>query len=185
LRHSIPIYILFDAVLRERKVLMKRSLMLILALVLAATALGAQSADSISKASTGIYYKDTSLSGEDLWKAIETYSCAISVATVNADGTPNAAVVIPGITKDRAYLYFGLAPNQTGVNFRERRFAVVTVIGYTAPSATTKMIATGARIIVEYVSDPAVQARLIEDNKDKKASPSTIFMKIVRVLPIG
>ena len=164
---------------------MKRSLVFILALVLAASALGAQSADSISKASTGIYYKQTSLEGENLWKALETYQCAISVATVNADGTPNAAVVIPGITTDRAYLYFGLAPNQTGINFKERKLAVVTVIGYAAPTATSKMFTSGARIIVEYVSDPTLQAQLVEANKDKKATASTIFMKIVRVLPIG
>ncbi|HEY9053313.1 MAG TPA: pyridoxamine 5'-phosphate oxidase family protein [Rectinemataceae bacterium] len=164
---------------------MKRSLAIAFALVLAVMALGAQSADSISKASTTNYYKQTSLSGEDLWKAVESYACSVSVATVNADGTPNVAVVIPGVTKDRQYLYFGLAPNQTGINFKERKFAIVTFIDYKAPTATAKMFTSGARVVVEYVSDPAVQARLVEENKDKKATPSTIFMKILQVLPIG
>ena len=43
----------------------------------------------------------------------------------------------------------------------------------------------GARIIVEYVSDPELSARLREENKDKGAAPTTIFTKIVKVLPIG
>ena len=166
---------------------MKRFFVVLLIAAVGITGISAQSADSISKASTGIYYGKTSIAGEDLWKALETYECAISVATVNADGTPNAAVAIPGVTADRAYLYFGLAPNQTGVNIKERKFAVVTAYSYTPPSksADKKMLSIGARIIVEYVSDPATIARLIEENKDKKASASTIFMKIVKVLPIG
>lgn len=96
-------------------------------------------------------------------------------------------MVIPGVTKDRAYLYFGLAPNQTGIDMKERKYAVVTAYQYTSPSkaADKKMLSIGARIILEYESDPATLARLIEENKDKKASPSTIFMKIVKVLPIG
>ena len=166
---------------------MKRICIVLLVAAIGIAGISAQSADSISKASTGIYYGKTSIAGEDLWKALETYECAISVATVNADGTPNASVVIPGVTADRAYLYFGLAPNQTGINMKERKFAVVTAYNYTSPSksADKKMLSIGARIIVEYVSDPATIARLIEENKAKKASPSTIFMKIVKVLPIG
>lgn len=166
---------------------MKRFILVVAVLALSLTGLAAQSADSISKASTGIYYGKTSIAGEALWKALETYECAISVATVNADGTPNASVVIPGVTADRNYLYFGLAPNQTGINMKERKFAVVTAYDYTSPSKSVdkQMLSIGARIIVEYVSDPATIARLIEENKDKKASPSTIFMKIVKVLPIG
>jgi len=166
---------------------MKKLGIVVLVLACMAVGISAQSVDSISKASTGIYYGKTSLAGEDLWKALESYECAISVATVNADGTPNAAVVIPGVTNDRAYLYFGLAPNQTGINMKERKFAVLTAYNYTSPSksADKKMLSFGARIILEYVSDPATIAKLIEQNKDKKASPSTIFMKIVKVLPIG
>jgi hypothetical protein len=70
---------------------------------------------------------------------------------------------------------------------RERKFAVVTAYNYTPPSKTAdkKMLSIGARIIVEYESDPATIARLIEENKSKRASASTIFMKIVKVLPIG
>jgi len=125
------------------------------------------------------------LSGEELWKALETYQLSVSVATVNADASPTTPVVIPGVTKDRQHLFFGLAPNQTGANMKERKLAIVTAIGYIAPKGDQKMTYSGARIILEYVSDPAVQKKLVEQNKDKKASDSTIFLKIVKILPIG
>jgi len=164
---------------------MKKILIILVAFVLLAASIGAQSIDSISKASTSNYYTKTSLTGEDLWKALETYQLSVSVATVNPDGSPNAAVVIPGVTKDRQHLFFGLAPNQTGINMKERKLIVVTATGYIAPKGDQKMTYSGARIIAEYVSDPAVQKKLVEQNKDKKASDSTIFLKIVKVLPIG
>jgi len=164
---------------------MKKILSILVAFVLLAAGIGAQSIDSISKASTSNYYTKTSLTGEDLWKALETYQLSVSVATVNPDGSPNAAVVIPGVTKDRQHLFFGLAPNQTGINMKERKLIVVTATGYIAPKGDQKMTYSGARIIAEYVSDPAVQKKLVEQNKDKKASDSTIFLKIVKVLPIG
>ncbi len=164
---------------------MKKILIILVAFVLLAASIGAQSIDSISKASTSNYYTKTSLTGEDLWKALETYQLSVSVATVNPDGSPNAAVVIPGVTKDRQHLFFGLAPNQTGINMKERKLIVVTATGYIAPKGDQKMTYSGARIIAEYVSDPAIQKKLVEQNKDKKASDSTIFLKIVKVLPIG
>ena len=164
---------------------MKKILIILVAFVLLAASIGAQSIDSISKASTSNYYTKTSLTGEDLWKALENYQLSVSVATVNPDGSPNAAVVIPGVTKDRQHLFFGLAPNQTGINMKERKLIVVTATGYIAPKGDQKMTYSGARIIAEYVSDPAIQKKLVEQNKDKKASDSTIFLKIVKVLPIG
>ncbi|MBL8966670.1 MAG: hypothetical protein JNG85_06645 [Spirochaetaceae bacterium] len=145
----------------------------------------AQSADAISKASTTQYYAKSSLQGDELWKALETMQCAISVATVNADGTPNAAVVIPGVTKDRSALVFGLAPNQTIENFKARKFAVVTAYIYN-PTATEKLDRNkGARIVVEYISDPAEIKRQIEDNKNPRITEKSTFMKIVRVMPLG
>jgi hypothetical protein len=164
---------------------MKKVLISLLALGFIVAGIGAQSVDLISKASTSNYYTKTSISGEELWKALESYQLSVSVATVNADGSPNAAVVIPGVTKDRQHLFFGLAPNQTGINMKERKLIVVTATGYTAPKGKVGMSYSGARIIAEYVSDPALQKTLVEQNKDKKASDSTIFLKIVKILPIG
>ena len=164
---------------------MKGTVALVCFVLVAALGLAAQSVDSISKASTSFYYAKSSLDGEELWKALETRQCAISVATVNADGSPNAAVIIPGVTKDRAYVMFGIAPNQTILNLKERKLAVITAYIY-APAATDKLERNkGARIIVEYVSDPELVKKLAEENKDRGASAQSTFMKIIKVMPLG
>lgn len=164
---------------------MKRSPILVLLALALLLPLSAQSADAVSAASTVQYYAKSSLQGEALWTALEARLCAIAVATVNADGSPNAAVVIPGVTADRGYLIFGLAPNQTLGNFTERKLAVVVAYVYD-PKATDKLERNrGARIVVEYVSDPATVKRLAEANKDRGASEKSVFMRVVRVLPLG
>jgi len=163
----------------------KRILLAVLVAHVLCLGAAAQSADGISKASTTQYYEKSSLKGDDLWKALETMQCAISVATVNADGTPNAAVVIPGVTKDRTALVFGLAPNQTIENFKARKFAVVTAYIYN-PTATDKLERNkGARIIIEYISDPAEIKRQVEDNKNPRITEKSTFMKIIKVMPLG
>ncbi len=164
---------------------MKRVMsVLFVALTLSLSA-AAQSVEAISKASTTQYYAKSSLQGEDLWKALEARQCAISVATVNPDGSPNAAVVIPGVTKDRTALIFGLAPNQTLENFKARRLAVVTAYIYTPAAADKLERNKGARIVVEYIADPELQKKLIEANKEAGAREGSIFMKIVKILPLG
>ncbi len=147
--------------------------------------LSAQSADAISKASTSYYYAKSSFQGEELWAALDARLCAVSVATVNADGSPNAAVVIPGVSKDRTAIIFGIAPNQTSENIAARKLAVITAYLYT-PSATEKLDRNkGARIVVELITDPALIKRLAADNKDKGATEKSTFMRIVKVLPLG
>lgn len=157
---------------------------MILALLVASGAV-AQSADSISAASRTAYYAKSSLDGEELWKALETRQCAVALATVNGDGSPNLAVVIPGVDIERKALYFGIAPNQTLENLKSRRLAVLSAYIY-APSATDKFERNkGARIVLELVSDPEAVAALLDRNKGRGVSPATIFLRIVRVLPIG
>lgn len=141
--------------------------------------------DSISAASKAFYYAKSSLTGEDLWKAIEQRAGAVVVSTANEDGTPNAAVIIPGITKDRSALIFGIAPNQTLENLKARHVAVITIYIYT-PTATDKFERNkGARIIAELITDKAEIERLAAENKDRGASPQSTFLKIVKILPLG
>lgn len=141
--------------------------------------------DSISAASKAFYYAKSSLTGEDLWKAIEARAGAVVVSTANEDGTPNAAVVIPGISKDRTALIFGIAPNQTLENLKARHVAVVTIYIYTASAADKFERNKGARIIAELITDSAEIARLATDNKDRGASAGSTFLKIVKILPLG
>lgn len=142
-------------------------------------------ADAISKASTVAYYAKSSLTGDALWQAIESRSGAFSVATVNPNGTPNAAVVIPGISKDRTALFFGIAPNQTLENIKNKKLAVLTIYLYNATASDKFERNKGARIILELITDQAEITRLVELNKDRGASATSIFMKIVKVLPLG
>ena len=143
------------------------------------------STDAISAASKVAYYEKSSLKGEDLWTVIEKRAGAVVVATTNANGTPNAAVIIPGITKDRTALIFGIAPNQTLENIQARKVAVVTIYVYNAAATDKFERNKGARLIVELITDTQEIKRQVEQNKDRGATEQSIFMKIVKVLPLG
>ena len=178
---------------------MKRLIVLALAfaLVVSAAAFG-QSADSISAASVKNYYP--ALTGQDLMQALKNSSdtsagagnkrnWACSMSTVNADGTPNVAVVIPGYADDET-VRFGLAPNQTLVNLKARKMGVLTLyIRDPGAPADKKDPVTGraytdygARLILELIEDPAAIKTLLEKTKSREG---TLFLKIVRVLPLG
>lgn len=163
---------------------MQRSILLIAALLLALGA-SAQSADSVSAASKTAYYAKSSLTGEDLWTVIAARQAAVSMATVNADGTPNAAVVIPGVTKDRSALMFGIAPNQTLENLKARKFGVLTAYLYNPTAAEKLERNKGARILLELITDQATIDRLVLENKEGGASATSIFLRVVKVMPIG
>jgi uncharacterized protein YnzC (UPF0291/DUF896 family) len=136
--------------------------------------------DAKASASVTYFYEGSSLKGEDLLKAITERKCAISVATVNADGSPNAAVVIPAVA-DAETLMFGLADNQTKVNLMERKQAVVTAYIYN-PTAENKLERNvGARLVVEYISDEAKINELNEKTKLK----GMMYVKILEIKPLG
>lgn len=139
------------------------------------------SVDSISSASVTNYYQESSLKGEALFDALRERRCAIVVSTTNVDGSPNGAVVIPGVANEST-LMFGMAENQTKVNLIERKYAVITAYIYN-PDAPEKLKRNvGARIIVSYIADPAEIKRLL---KETGAREGTIFVKIEEVLPLG
>jgi hypothetical protein len=116
-----------------------------------------------------------------LFTALKARKAAVSVATTNADGTPNAAVVIPGVVDEKT-LMFGLADNQTKVNLKERGYAVITAYIYTPDAQDKFQRNIGARLVVKYISDPAAIQTLMELTK---AAPGTIFVQIEKILPLG
>jgi len=137
--------------------------------------------DSISAASKTYYYESSSLTGTKLMDAISGRKGATTVATTNEDGTPNIATVIPGVAGEN-HLMFGISPNQTSANMKERKLAVLTVYIYT-PSAVEKADRNiGARVILKLVEDPI---KLNELMLKTKGTASTIYMEIVKVLPLG
>lgn len=138
-----------------------------------------RSLDSISSVSLTNFYEESSYSKEEILEALNERKAAVSVATVNEDGTPNASIVIPGAYDDNT-LVFGLAENQTGINFKEREFAVVTAYIYDGEAEDRLERNQGARIIIRYNEE--LNDRLIEENQPREG---TIYMEIVDVLPLG
>ncbi len=108
----------------------------------------------------------------------------MTIATTNVDGSPNLSVVIPGISQCGNYLVFGMEENRTGVNFVERKLAVVSFYEYNPPKEIDPQnrLATGdrgCRVIVQYPGD-----EINEELNVGRARPA-IFMEIVEVLPLG
>jgi len=167
---------------KEDKMTKKFSVLILMLLVLTAAAIAAPDVDTITAASGMPYYKNSSYNLEQLKASLAAYpyKAAISVATVNADGSPNAAVVIPGLTADGRYLTFGLAGNRTRDNFIERELAVVMFYEYT-PSADKANRNKGCKVVVKYVGNPENE-RLNRAAGNEKPS---LFMEIIEILPIG
>lgn len=139
------------------------------------------SADSISAASGQYYYAGSSYDRDAFVAALKAYPYAgsVTVATVNEDGSPNLAVVIPGLSPDGQYLMFGLADNRTAINMKERKLAVVAIYEY-APKAENKADRNrGARVILEYPGDE--ENERLNAGKDRKS----LYMKIIEVIPLG
>ncbi len=137
--------------------------------------------DAISAASVQNYYVESSLTGPALFEALTKRTVAFSVATSNADGTPNAAVVIPGVV-DENTLMFGLADNQTKVNLIERKLAVIVAYKYSPEEEDRLKRNIGARLVVEYIDDADEVARLMEKTG---ARPGTMFVRILEIMPLG
>lgn len=152
-----------------------------LVMFLAASFAQAEEIDALSSASTKNYFEKDSLTGEKLFEELKKHQGAISVATVNADGSPNAAVVIPGVVNETT-LRFGLADNQTKKNLLERKYAVITYYKYTIGEDGKMKERSGARIVVKAIEEDAAITKL---QKETKARAGTIFVKIMKILPFG
>jgi len=137
--------------------------------------------DTFTSASVVNFYESSALKGEALFTALRNRDTAITVATVNPDGTPNAAVVIPGVVNETT-LQFGLADNQTKLNLQNDKRAVITAYIY-SPKAVSKADRNiGAKLQVELITDAAELKTLFETTK---APVGTIFVKIIKIMPLG
>lgn len=139
------------------------------------------SVDSISAASKAYYYEKSSLTGANLMNAISARKGAAAVSTTNEDGTPNIATVIPGVV-DENHLMFGISPNQTKTNINERKIAVLSYYIYKPEALEKSERNIGARLILKLVED---ETKIKDLMTKTKAAEGTIFMEIVKVLPLG
>lgn len=155
---------------------------ILIAAILLPCALSAQSsaADASSSASK-YYYANVSLDQAGLLEAIDKRLGGCTVATVNADGSPDIAVFVPG-SGDADHIIFGFAPNVTLANIMRTKKAVICYFIYNQAETDKNKKYSGARIVVELEEDPAVLKAI---RSAKKLGDSTTIMKIVKILPVG
>ena len=115
-------------------------------------------------------------------EAMSQYAGLCNVATVNADGTPNLAIFVPGVVDD-SHIMFGWAENATKANVLRDKKAVITydVADPTAESKEERH--AGAVLKVELEEDAKVLEEIRANNES--ISDAYVILKIVEVLPIG
>lgn len=136
--------------------------------------------DAISGASQN-YYEASSFDQKRLWEAIEGREGSCTIATVNADGTPNLIVAVPAVAGD-SHIYFHWADNVTKENARRTGKAAACYYLY-APDEEDKLLRNqGARLCLELETDETVIGKLSRETP--QAAEATIF-RVVQLLPLG
>ena len=139
------------------------------------------SADAAATASatTGLY---TNLDQAALLEAIGQFKGLCNVSTVNADGTPNLAIFVPGVADD-SHIFFNWADNATKANVLREKTAIMSY-DIADPTAEEKAGRhSGAVVKLELEDDAEVLAQLQEANES--VSEASVVLKIVEVLPVG
>ena len=142
------------------------------------TAVSADAAATAS-ATTGLY---TNLDQAALLEAIGQFKGLCNVSTVNADGTPNIAIFVPGVADD-SHIFFNWADNATKANVLREKTAIMSY-DIADPTAEEKARRhSGAVVKLELEEDAEVLAQLQEANES--VSEASVVLKIVEVLPVG
>ena len=170
--------------------IMKKKLAILLGLsLLAAPAFASESeipegtlTDGVSSASVMDFY-GAALEGDDLMNAINSFSGAYIVTTVNEDGTPLSGFFVYSCVKDEDgnyYLQLGLAENQTRANILANGMAYAVYAALPAEDAEAGYCTTGARMELELVTDEELAASLNTSGYD-----TALFAKITSTRPLG
>ena len=147
----------------------------------AASAETTVSADAAATASatTGLY---TNLDQAALLEAIGQFKGLCNVSTVNADGTPNIAIFVPGVADD-SHIFFNWADNATKANVLREKTAIMSY-DIADPTAEEKAGRhSGAVVKLELEEDTEVLAQLQETSES--VNEASVVLKIVEVLPVG
>lgn len=101
---------------------------------------------------------------------------------VNADGTPNIAIFVPGVADD-SHIFFNWADNATKANVLREKTAIMSY-DIADPTAEEKAGRhSGAVVKLELEEDAEVLAQLQEANES--VSEASVVLKTVEVLPVG
>ena len=142
------------------------------------TAVSADAAATAS-ATTRLY---TNLDQAALLEAIGQFKGLCNVSTVNADGTPNIAIFVPGVADD-SHIFFNWADNATKANVLREKTAIMSY-DIADPTAEEKAGRhSGAVVKLELEEDAEVLAQLQEANES--VSEASVVLKIVEALPVG
>lgn len=135
------------------------------------------SPDAVSSASEN-HYQESSFDLERLLQSVKSFEGACTIATVNADGTPNLSVAIPGAVGECIYFYW--ADNTTKANLLRDGTAVVSWYLYHPEAENDAEKYQGARMVVSPITD---------EEELKKAAPdlsaAATVLRIDELLPIG
>ena len=140
----------------------------------------AQNPDAVSSASL-TYYESSSLNQEQLFEVIDQRQGGCTIATVNADQTPNLVVAVPG-TADGKYIYFTWAENATKGNVFRSKEAMMCYYIYDAGAEAKEERNIGARVRLTLVEDEAVIKKLAETTP--AINSATVF-EVKELLPLG
>jgi hypothetical protein len=128
----------------------------------------------------------TNLDQAAVLQAMRQYRGLCTVATVNADGTPNIGVFVPGVA-DANHVMFGWADNATKANFLRDKEAelVYDVVNLGAESKEGRH--QGAVLTIVLEEDPAVLDQIKAALPAAYADNFSAFTvgRIVTVDPIG
>ena len=111
---------------------------------------------------TGLY---TNLELPQLLEEIAKYSGVSVVSTVNADGTPNIAILTPGAAGDDSHIVFNLAPNATRENMLRDKVAMMAFDKPNTAAETKAERHTGAVVKLVLEEDQDVIAALAENSQ--------------------
>jgi hypothetical protein len=136
-----------------------------------------------ASAATNLY---TNLDQAALLAAIGRYQGVCTVSTVNADGSPNLAVFVPGAAGPN-HVMFGWAGNATKANVLRTRQAVMSYDVVNLGAETKEARHQGAIVRLVLEDDPAAleQIRASLPEAYQSGFDAYTVLRIVEIRPIG
>ena len=167
------------------KKMMTLALTAVLAVSLAACGTDATSPAQADVVSTpSVYTKQyTNLDQPTLLAEIDAYTGVSVIATTNADGTPNNAILTPAACGDDSHIMFEMAPNTTKENLMRDKVAEMVFDIPNTTAETKEERHAGAVVRLELEEDPAVLEELKANNE--LIRDHMVICKIVELMPLG
>lgn len=131
-------------------------------------------------------HKFTDMNAVELRASMAQFEGLCVVATVNTDGTPDAAIFVPTMP-DGEHVIFMLADNHTRANL-ERTGTAHLVYDVARPHAEDKAARhAGARLDVSLVRQDGETAEEYERvaSSFPRMNPAVVILRIERILPVG